>query len=80
MVFLGRHQIAVSAEHIVFVPDMEMLVALGANRLDPDWVGLAVVVLSYCPRSGQRIVDRCNFVMQNVLIGFVEVDPFLDDG
>src|SRR5262249_43208495 len=80
LVFLGRHQIAIGAEHIVLLPDPDMLVALGTNRLDPDRVALAMVVLSYRPRSGQRIVDRCNFVVENVRIRFVEVDPLLDDG
>src|SRR5262245_42272850 len=80
LVFLGRHQIAVGAEHIVLFPDTDMLVALSTNRLDPDRVALATIVLSYRPRSGQRIVDRCNFVMENVRIRFVEVDPLLDHG
>jgi hypothetical protein len=57
-----------------------MLVALGTNRFDPDRVANAMVVLGYRPRSGQRIVDRCNFIMQNVRIRFVEVDPLLDEG
>src|ERR1700730_12008984 len=71
---------AIGAEHINFRPDAHMLIALGANGLDPDRTARAMVVLGHGPRTGQRIVDRRDFVVKGVRIGLVEKDALLDDG
>ena len=59
-----------------------MLVELGADRLAPDRpIGCnAAIILGHRPGTRQRVVDRGDFVVQQVRIGLVAVDLLLDDG
>src|SRR5262245_24475633 len=40
---------------------------------------LATEFLSHCPRARQRVVDGRDFVVQNVWIGFIEINSLFDD-
>src|SRR5215831_9951460 len=69
LVFLGRHEMAVPAQEVDFIPDGDMYVVFGANLfLPPDrLIGLrAAVVLDDDPRASERVVDRGHLVVQNV--------------
>src|SRR5207302_871867 len=57
-------------------------VVLGANLLDPAWrrIGIAFILFRHRPGSAQRVVNGGDFVVHDVWIGFVLVDPLLDDG
>src|SRR5262245_30225892 len=80
LVLLGRHEVAVRAQEIIFLADGHMLVALAAIVLDPDRLAHAAVFLGDRPRTGERRVDRGDLVVEEVAVGFVEIDPLLDDG
>src|SRR5262249_60819193 len=56
-----------------------MLIAVRTSKLYPDRIVHAAIVLDDRPRARQRIVDRGDFVMQDVPIAFVEIDPLGDD-
>src|SRR5436190_12245154 len=57
------------------------MVVLRAVLLKPDHrSALANVLLGYCPGSRQCVVDRCYLVIDDVLVAFVEIEAFLDDG
>ena len=77
LIFLDRHQEAVGAQEIVLFPDDNMNVVFGTNILaPPDRLVCrdTTVVLHDRPRTRQRIVDGCDFVVQEVGIGFVEIN------
>jgi hypothetical protein len=59
-----------------------MVVVLGAIDLAPIGasVGLAAVALHHGPRPRQGMVEDRDFVVKDIAIGFVDIDPFLDDG
>src|SRR5262245_55779833 len=71
---------AVGADHVGFRADADVLVALGANRLDPDRIANAVVVLDHRPRPRQGMIHGGDFVVQDVRISRVEIDALLDHG
>src|SRR5262249_1542928 len=83
LVLLGRHQQAVVAEEIVVLADDDMRIVLRANVLAPP-DGLlgrnAAVVLRDGPRTRQGAVDHGDLVVEDVGIGAVEIEAFLDDG
>src|SRR5258708_21915547 len=81
-ILLNRHQEAVGAQEIVLLPDDDVNVVFGTNILTPpDWLvpDNATVVLHDRPWTRQRIVDRGDFIVQKIVIDFVEVNLFLDD-
>src|SRR5712671_5849402 len=78
LVFPGLHEEIASAYEIVFIADIEIVVDL-AQVLDPDRLGRAPGVPRYHPGTRQCIVDGGDLVMDQIWIGLVEVDPFLDD-
>src|SRR5262245_2196480 len=57
---LGGHQQAVAADHVVFLADLHVIVALAAYFLDPHGlrIGLAAIGLAHRPRPRQGIVDH----------------------
>src|SRR5262245_32354237 len=71
---------AIRAEHIVLLSNADMWICLHTNGLDPDWIAVPLIILGHRPRTGQRIVDGGDFVMQNVGIGTVEINPLLHIG
>src|SRR5713101_1081418 len=79
LILLGGHQVAVRAHHVNLLPNADMFVALGTNGLDPNRMADAMVALDDRPRAGQRIVNGCDFVLEDVCIALVEIDSFLDD-
>ena len=67
---------------IVVFADRDMSIVFGADVLAPPdrlFGRDAAVVLDDGPGTRQRMVERGDFVMQEVRIGFVEVKPLLDD-
>src|SRR5262245_13029495 len=79
LVLLGWHQVAIRAQHVVFLSNADMRICLHTTGLDPDWIAVPTIILDHRPRTGQRTVDGSNFVMQNLGIGFVEINPLLHD-
>src|SRR5262245_62381986 len=69
LVLLGGHQVAVRAHHVDLFPDADMLVPLGTNGLEPYRIAHAMIALDDCPGTGERMVDGCDFVLENVRIG-----------
>ncbi len=57
-----------------------MHVAFGAVVFRPSDIAVAAIALHYGPRPRQRAVGRGDFVAQDVRIGLVEENSFLDDG
>src|SRR5215475_7937611 len=80
LALFGRHEEPIGAAHIAFIADLDVVVVLGADRLDPDRIADAVVVLGDGPRTGQRIVDGGNLVVEHVGLVLVLVEPLVDDG
>src|SRR5579871_4721865 len=83
LVLLGGHQQAVAAEVIDLLADADVNVALAADLMaEPDRsLGLhAPVRLVDDPRPRQRVICRGDVVMEQVRIGFVEIDSLVDDG
>src|ERR1700722_20709985 len=58
LILPGRHQIAVRTQHIALAPDVDELLALGANILDPDRprIGVAAIGLIHGPRPRQSMI------------------------
>src|SRR5262245_57529515 len=82
LTLLGGHQETIGAQHIVLVADSNMIVVFSAVDLAPvgPRIWLATVALRDRPRTRQCIIGHRDFTTENVGIGFVEVDAFLDDG
>src|SRR5262249_12980797 len=70
----------VGADHVVLVADTDVLIALGADGLDPDRIVHTQIFLGDDPGTAQRAVDGRDLIEQDVGIGLVVVDPLLDDG
>src|SRR5579871_6067947 len=58
-----------------------MIVVLGASDLAPVGlaIGLPMIALGHDPRMRQRMIDYRDFVVQDVGVGFVEVNSLPDD-
>ena len=80
LVLLSRHQEPIAAYPIVFIPDDNIRVALGARRFAPDWTGIGVAPVSLvdAPRPRRGVVEHGDFVMKNVRIVLVEMKPLLE--
>src|SRR5258708_20632588 len=80
LALLGRHQKPVGAAHIGVLAELDVVVVLGADRLDPDGITDAVVVFRDRPRPRQGIVDGGDFVVEHVGLVLVLVEALMDDG
>ena len=80
LAFLGRHQEAVRADHVVLLAEPDLLVAFLADIFGPERLRAAVVGPMHRPRPGERVVDHRDVVVHEVTVGLVEVDALLDDG
>src|SRR5437588_5217333 len=79
----GGHQEAIRAQQVILSTDFDMIVVLATIVLSPDWplfVGFATIGLVDCPRTRQGMVEYRDVVMEDVRIGFVEVNALLDEG
>src|SRR5262249_17187706 len=75
-----RHHVAIRAQQVGVVADHDVAVALGTDDLAPDRprIGIAAVAPDHRPRTRQGIVNDGDFVVQQVAVGSVELDSFLD--
>src|SRR5262249_27077378 len=83
LILLDRHQEAIGAQEVVFLADDNVNIIFSTDVLSPpDWLvrRYAAVILDDRPGARQRIVDRGDFIMEKIEIGFVEINPFPDDG
>src|SRR5262245_30515654 len=82
LVLAGRHQLAVSAEEVVLVLDLDPRVLLRTHRRAPQRMRLrrALGFLGDRPGPSQRAVMDGDLVIEDVLVGLVEIDALLDDG
>src|SRR5262252_701481 len=81
LILFGRHQKAIAATEVMLLTDGDVVVALAANLVaEPDrLVGDDPLVdLVDHPRPGERMVNSCDVVVQQVRIGLVEIDALLD--
>src|SRR4030095_6203424 len=80
LILLDRHQVAVTAHHVVVLTDPHMVIVLGTMIEMPDHIAaLALILLGDGPGARERIVDRGDLVDQHVLVRLVERDTLLDD-
>ena len=83
LVLLGRHQETIRAQHISLLADYDMIVVLGTIVIAPErsfLVWFATVCFVDGPRTRQCMVDYRDIVMEDIRIGFVQVNSLLDDG
>src|SRR6516162_9618261 len=82
LIAAGRHKVAVGADHVGFMPDLDLSVILGAKIFQPGRlrIGIAAVALVHRPGPRERMVDDRDLVVQQVRIGPVEMDALLEDG
>src|SRR5215475_6569538 len=81
LVLAGRHQLAVSAEEVVLVLDLDPRVFFRTHRGAPErpCFRRALGFLGDRPWSRQCAVDHGDLVIEDVLVGLVEIDALLDD-
>src|ERR1700731_572361 len=80
LVFSRRHQIPVPAHEIVFLADDDMVVVLIAIVLEPPDLAVATIALVHRPWMREGIVNDRDYVVHDVVVGFVERNSLLDDG
>src|SRR5262249_13904136 len=82
LVLLDRHQQAVGAEEIRLVADADHGIVQGADGAGParPRVGIARRLLEDDPRLAQRVIEHGDLVVDDVLVGLVEIDLLLDHG
>jgi hypothetical protein len=74
LVLFGRHQDAVTTEEINLLADADIVVSFLANVVVPfAVVGFPPEVFLHCPRPRERIVDRRNFVVKQLLVCFIAI-------
>ena len=71
---------AVPAQKIAFLADFDVMIALGANFLDPlRLLGRQTrIFFRNGPRPRQRVVNRGDLVVEDARIGLVGVNPLLE--
>src|SRR6266852_928742 len=79
LVFLGGHQQAVAGKEVVFLAEHHMIVGLVAIIVLPQFVAVTPICLGDRPRPRQRVVDRCDLIVQEVRIVLVQRNPLQDD-
>src|SRR5262249_54431423 len=82
LILFYRHQQSVGAQEVVLLADDDVNVVFGTNIFaPPDWLvrHYPTVVLHDRPWTRQRIVDGGDFIMQNIRVGFVDINLFPDD-
>src|SRR2546429_9267575 len=71
---------SICAQEIVVLADDDVLVIQATGVLVPYAIAVAPVAPGDRPRTGQRVVDGGNLVVQDIGIGLVEANALLDDG
>src|SRR6266849_6884569 len=79
LALLDRHQVAIRTQQIVLVADRDVVVAFDTVVFRPNSLLLTTVVSRHRPRARQRMIDRGHFVVKNIRIVLIEVNPLLDD-
>src|SRR5713101_316720 len=66
----------------MLIADEGMLVVLDAARFVPIRTCLlgAAVIFCHRPRMRERMVDQRDFVMEDIPVGLIAINPLLDDG
>src|ERR1700722_174209 len=82
LILAGRHQEPVRAQEIRIIADLHHGVIARAGFLEPDRlrIGIALIGSILGPWLRQRMIVGRDVVVQQILVGFVEIDPLLDDG
>src|ERR1700730_3324324 len=82
LVLAGRHQEPVGAQEIAIVADLDRGVVARESFLEPDRlrIGIALIGSILGPWLRQRMIVGRDVVVKQILVGFVEIDPLLDDG
>src|SRR5262245_62479229 len=78
LILPSGHQVAVLADVIILLADRDVMVALGADILEPDRLAFPPVVLGHGTRAGQRVVDGRDLVVQDSWFGLLEGDALVD--
>src|SRR5262245_43392275 len=71
---LGRHQVAIGTDHVVFATDEDVAVAFRADIFVPIGarIGIAVIALDNTPWAHERVVGHRDLVDENVLVGLAQ--------
>ena len=81
LILARRHKMPVAADHIVLVADEHVMVVLGTDLFEPNRLAarVATVTARNRPGSCQRVIDDGDFVVQDIGIDLVGIEPFLND-
>src|SRR5205823_3849706 len=79
LAFSDRHQEAICAQEIVVPANDDVLIIEATGVLLPYAIAVAPVAPGDRPRTGQRVVEGRDLVVQDIGIGLVEADALLDD-
>ena len=79
--FLGGHQMAIGADHVIFARDIDVVVAFGTDILTPKRprIGFAVIVLDDLPGTRERVVGHRDLVNEDILVRLAQIDPLVDN-
>ena len=82
LILAGRHQQPLRAQVIGIIADLDHGVLGRTGLLVPDRlrIGIAPVGAVLGPRPRQGMVERRDVVVEQILVGLVEIDALLDDG
>ena len=78
MALADRHEQTISADEIVFLADLDMLVIIDAVVLEPDRIAGALIAPGDRPRPCQGMVISGDLSVQNVGVGAVEIEALLE--
>src|SRR5690348_5440591 len=79
LILPARLELAVESDEVGLSFDEDINIALAAAVFDPSCLVSAAVAAGHRPRPGERVVDDCDLITQNVRIGRIKVDAFLND-
>src|SRR5262245_21793336 len=82
LVLARGHQLAVGAEEVILALDLHPGIFLRTHRRAPERPCFRRALGGLADRPGPRqpAVENSDLVMEDVLVGLVEIDALLDDG
>src|SRR5215470_6037071 len=79
LVLPGRRKIAIVADRVDLLAQRYILIVVRAKVLDPFYVAIASIAPRHGPRTGERMIDRRDLVVEEIRVALVEIDALLDD-
>src|SRR5436309_10358676 len=78
LVLPGRREIAIIADRVDLLAQRHVLIVVRTEVLDPLHIAVAAIASRHGPRTGERIVDGGDLVMEEIGIALVEIDALPD--